>query len=129
MKIQFAHALDLLEQQGKPSIFRILMQPVSPTILHMPDTHLLPPVVEIPKVEEPAVPSPTVPLEPSPAVTLEPEPSPAVAPTTPETPKPVVFVTQMRYEFHTVVVLKKWWATLSCKHCKSVEPVGFPVTR
>ena len=138
MKQSFEQALAMLEAQGKPSIFRILMKPVAPTIIHMYD---IPPVAEEPvKVDgaagpepaalEPVTPEPVTP-EPVALAPLEDEP-PTVdvtptPPTTPDTPKPIVFVSPLRYEFHTVVVLKKWWAALSCKHCKTAEKVGFPV--
>ena len=144
MKQSFEQALAMLAAQGKPSIFRIIMKPVAPTIIHMYD---IPPVTEEPvKVDgtaapvplgtaalEPAAPEPVAlaPLGAAPLPPIDEEP-PTVdvtptPPTTPDIPKPVVFVSPLRYEFHTVVVLKKWWATLSCKHCKTVEQVGFPV--
>ncbi len=137
MKLQLAEALAMLEHQtGKQSIFNILMKPMSPTIIHMYD------------VAAPAAPEPVAPPEPAALAPLGDAPledatlesatlaplgdaalEPPTPPTTPETPKPVVFVTPMRYEFHTVVVLKKWWAAISCKNCKTAESVGFPVTR
>ncbi len=142
----------LEHQTGKQSIFNILMKPMSPTIIHMYDVAAPPEPAPPP---EPATLAPlgdatlesatlaplgdatlesatlaSATLAPLGDATLESATlEPPTPPTTPETPKPVVFVTPMRYEFHTVVVLKKWWAAISCKSCKSVEAVGFPVTR
>jgi hypothetical protein len=126
MKQSFEQALAMLEAQGKPSIFRILMKPVAPTIVHMFDTlH----VSEVPAALAPLGDAPLgdaplgdAPLGGTPIVDVTPTP-----PSTPETPKPIVFITPLRYELHTVVVLKKWWAALSCKQCKTAEKVGFPV--
>ncbi len=100
MKIDLGQALELLEQNGKPSLFRIMLQPVQPTLKIM--------------VPEPA-PAPTTP-EPAP-VEETPRPSVIVPP-----------VVLPRYEFHTVTVLKKWWRALTCRHCKT-DPVGFTQPR
>jgi len=116
MKQSFEQALAMLEAQGKPSIFRILMKPVAPTIVHMFDT------LHVSEVPAALAPLGDAPLGETPIVDVTPTP-----PTTPETPKPIVFITPLRYELHTVVVLKKWWAALSCKQCKTAEKVGFPV--
>jgi hypothetical protein len=149
MKLQFEQALQMLEQQGRPSIFRVLMQPMSPTIIHMSDMHisekpmkpaaapatLVPledavpePVTPEPVTPEPVTPEPVTPepVTPEP-VTPEPDTVPLTPPSSPDTPRPVIFVTPMRYEFHTEVVLKKWWRALTCRNCKT-ESIGFKPT-
>jgi len=113
MKLPFEQALQMLERQGKPSIFRILMQPMSPSIIHMPDVHI-DETVAVAAGLEPAA------LEPA-------APEPAAPPSTPDTPKPVIFITPLRYELYTVVVLKKWWRKLTCRGCKT-DVVGFKPT-
>jgi hypothetical protein len=95
MKIQINQVLDILEQNGKPSIFRILLQPVPPILKHMEQP------VPIAQQESP--------------------------PMVEETLRPEVIIPPQRYELHTVVVLKKWWRTLTCRSCKT-DAVGFKLT-
>lgn len=98
MKLNFEHALQMLEANGRPSLFRIMLQPIQPVIKHM----------DAPS-EEPV---------------LDEQVKPEVVQ---ETARPEIVIPLVKYELYTLTVLKKWWRTLSCSGCKT-DAVGFKPT-